>query len=240
MGVLHTNWSENRLIKGYRACFVLQESLKPEHLFSLNLAKCNYEWDTELSKDTIVLQPGDFYTSTRGDIISTTLGSCIAACVRDRDLGIGGMNHFMLPTVGDGDNANWELTSVNAGARYGTYAMECLINMILKKGGKRNKLEFKFFGGGNVLGSATNIGETNIRFIREFMEAEGYSVESECLGRPYPIKLHYFSNSGVAKIKKLTNENIQVVAVENRYAGELERKLKTHDIELFKTETGDK
>ena len=202
--------------------------------FEINMARPEYHWDAELNSETIILQPGDFYVTDRHEVLSTILGSCIAACVRDRELGVGGMNHFMLPALDVHDDSDWEFTSVNTSARYGAFAMERLINTILKKGGKRNNLEFKFFGGGNMLNSSTNIGENNIRFIKEYMEAEGYGIAAECLGRPYPIKLHYFSSTGVAKVRKLASAAVTVTTNENRYANELERKLGNYDVELFK------
>lgn len=203
-------------------------------VFEFNMARPDYHWDADLNAETIILQPGDFYVTDKDEIISTTLGSCIAACVRDRELGVGGMNHFMLPALDVNDDSDWEFTAVNTAARYGAYAMERLINMILKMGGKRNNLEFKFFGGGNMLNSSTSIGENNIRFVKEYMEAEGYGIAAQCLGRPYPLKLHYFSTTGVAKIRKLASAAVSVASNENRYANELERKLGNYDVELFK------
>lgn len=202
--------------------------------FDLNMACPEYRWDADINAETIILQPGDFYVTEKDEIISTTLGSCVAACVRDRELGMGGMNHFMLPALYLSNNSDWEFTTVNTAARYGAYAMERLINTILQKGGKRNNLEFKFFGGGNMLNSSTNVGENNVRFVKEYMETEGYGLAAQCLGRPYPIKLHYFSATGVAKVKKLASAAGSVVSNENRYATELERKLGNQDVELFK------
>lgn len=203
-------------------------------IFELNMARPDHHWDAELNSETIILQPGDFFVTDKDEVISTTLGSCIAACVRDRELGVGGMNHFMLPALDVNDDSDWEFTAVNTAARYGAFAMERLINTILKKGGKRNNLEFKFFGGGNMLNSSTSIGENNIRFVKEYMEAEGYGIAAQCLGRPYPIKLHYFASTGVAKVRKLASAAVSVVSSENRYANELERKLGNYDVELFK------
>lgn len=203
-------------------------------IFELNMARPDYHWDAELNAETIILQPGDFYVTEKDEVISTTLGSCIAACVRDRELGVGGMNHFMLPALDVNDDSDWEFTAVNTAARYGAFAMERLINTILKKGGKRNNLEFKFFGGGNMLNSSTSVGDNNIRFVKEYMEAEGYGISAQCLGRPYPLKLHYFASTGVAKVRKLASATVSVASSENRYANELERKLGNYDVELFK------
>jgi chemotaxis protein CheD len=205
-----------------------------EHaVFPLNIAQPDTHWDAELNAETVTLQPGDLYITAKDEILCATLGSCIAACIRDRELGIGGMNHFMLPSFSNGNDISWESTAVSTAARYGAYAMECLINMILKKGGKRNNLEFKFFGGGNVLNSANKTGETNIRFIKGYMATEGYGIAAESLGRSYPIKLHYFPQTGVARIRKLNHASVSIVASESRYTQELEKKLGGADIEIF-------
>lgn len=202
-----------------------------EHInFSLNIAQPDTHWDAELNAETVTLQPGDVYITTKDEVLCATLGSCIAACIRDRELGIGGMNHFMLPASDKNSDIGWEST---AAARYGAYAMEYLINMILKKGGKRNNLEFKFFGGGNVLNSGNKTGETNIRFIKSYMAAEGYGISAESLGRPYPVKLHYFPQTGIARVRKLSHASVAIVAGESRYAQELEKKLGAADIEIF-------
>lgn len=184
--------------------------------------------------DIVTIKMGDFYVTNRDEIISTVLGSCVAACVRDRENGIGGMNHFMLPTFSIKENNTWEYTSVNSAARYGLYAMEYLINSILEKGGKRNNLEFKLFGGGDILGSFTNIGVNNVRFIREYMATEGYSIAAESLGAVHPIKLNYFPRSGVAKVKRLDERAVEIAAQEKHFLHDLEGKSVEGDVELFK------
>jgi len=109
---------------------------------------------------TIKILPGEFYVTKDNERIETILGSCISACVRDPIAGVGGMNHFMLP-VDKNANSGQELSSAN---RYGNYAMENLVNALLTQGAKRDRLEFKIFGGGRIMSSMTNVGWYNIGF----------------------------------------------------------------------------
>src|SRR5919107_5888469 len=106
----------------------------------------NVYYDRTFDCDAAKILPGEYYYTCKDMLIVTVLGSCVAACIRDRVSGIGGMNHFMLPDGGDSDNP-----LISASARYGTFAMEVLINELLKNGARRENLEAKVFGGGNVL-----------------------------------------------------------------------------------------
>ena len=108
----------------------------------------NRYFDPHFKVDTAKILPGEYYATNKDMALVTVLGSCVSACLRDRESGIGGMNHFMLPDEGKlvGSHGN-----ISAGGRYGVHAMELLINQILKLGGRRDRLEAKVFGGGNVL-----------------------------------------------------------------------------------------
>src|SRR3569832_486676 len=119
----------------------------------------NLYYDRTFDSDAAKILPGEYFFSLLVLLFVTVLGSCVAACIRDRVSGIGGMNHFMLPYGGDADSP------VSASMRYGTYAMEILINQVLKAGAKRENLEAKVFGGGAVLRgfTASNVGERNAR-----------------------------------------------------------------------------
>jgi chemotaxis protein CheD len=176
---------------------------------------------------------GGFYVTSQNETLTTILGSCIAACIRDRESGIGGMNHFMLPTYSMKESSHWEHSSANASTRYGLYAMESLINSILDKGGKRNNLEFKLFGGSNILGSFASIGPLNVRFIREYMKTEGYGAAAESLGGVSPIVVNYYPRTGTAKIKRLDEKADEVISDEKLYLHKLEEQDISGDIELF-------
>src|SRR3989338_8421384 len=119
-------------------------------------------WNDSYEAYAARLMPGEYYVTLRDEGVYTTLGSCISACIRDRIAGIGGMNHFMLPASADADG--WKSTSLSAATRYGNFAMEHLINVILKNGGQRQNLEVKLFGGGRILQNMTDVGMRNINF----------------------------------------------------------------------------
>jgi chemotaxis protein CheD len=145
-------------------------------------------FDARLDAVVARLHPGDYYVATEGELIGTVLGSCVSACVRDSRLRIGGMNHFMLPVDrSDGSNA-WGSTA-SASTRFGNVAMERLINEILKLGGRRADLEVKLVGGGKVLDALSDVGARNIRFVKEYVKAEGFRVVGEDLGDLYPRKV---------------------------------------------------
>jgi chemotaxis protein CheD len=164
-------------------------------------------------------------------LIVTVLGSCVSACIRDRVSGIGGMNHFMLPDGGDGSNP-----LISASARYGTYAMEVLINELLKSGARRENLEAKVFGGGNVLRGLTalNVGERNAAFVRAYLKAEGIRVLAEDLNDVFPRKVYFFPRTGRVLVKKLRElNNNTLVNREQDYASRLAGKDIGGEVDLF-------
>jgi chemotaxis protein CheD len=163
----------------------------------------NRYWDANNNIYAAKLLPGEFYVTTCGELITTVLGSCISACIRDVETGIGGMNHFMLPTDVNADAGSWKHTPVDAQTRYGNVAMERLINIILANGGNRQNLEIKLFGGGKVLNIDTDIGGRNIAYVRHYIDTEGLRITSEDVGGIYPRKLQYYPQSGRARVKKI-------------------------------------
>ena len=179
----------------------------------------NVYYDTTFKCDAAKLLPGEYYYTDKEMVIVTVLGSCVSACIRDRIKGIGGMNHFMLPDPGgDADSP------VSPSMRYGTYAMEILINDLLKAGAKRQNLEAKVFGGGNVLKgfSQMNVGERNAQFVRHFLHTQHMRIVAEDLNDIYPRKVYFFPQTGkvlVRKIKELRNDTL--VKREVEYASRL-------------------
>jgi len=159
----------------------------------------NRYWDKYLDMPTAKILPGEYYVTYQDEAIVTVLGSCVSACVRDRIYNIGGMNHFMLPK-----QSSYAGSSVLADSnRYGNFAMENMINEILKNGGRRQNLEIKIFGGGKILASMTDIGHRNIEFIHEYIREECLDLISEDTGDIYPRKVMYFPYTGKAKVKRL-------------------------------------
>ena len=174
--------------------------------------------------------PGEYFVSQDSMIVYTVLGSCVSACIRDPLLGIGGMNHFMLPAPkGDGRSDTW-----GESARYGSYAMELLINEILKRGGHRSRLEVKLFGGGKIYDSAQDIGAINAAWALEYLEREGLQPITTDLGDIYPRKVYYFTESGRVLLKKLERiKNRTIFEREEQYQASLRQRQADGNFTLF-------
>ncbi|TPW13584.1 MAG: chemotaxis protein CheD [Halothiobacillaceae bacterium] len=192
----------------------------------------NRYWDNELALNVAKILPGEYYVTIQNEGISTVLGSCISACVRDRLFGVGGMNHFMLPLRGESGGGGAE--PFGAAERYGNYAMEHLINDILKNGGRRENLEIKVFGGGKILAQMTDVGSRNIQFVKEYLHTEGLKVVAEDVGDSYPRKVLYFPATGKVMLKKLRSlHNNTIAARETTYMQDLHKEPVTGEIDLF-------
>ena len=187
------------------------------------------------SKGVVIakLLPGDFYVTRSDEVLDTVLGSCVAACIRSPRLGIGGMNHFMLPRPSGAGIDTWDDVRGRA-TRYGTASMEQLINKILSNGATRSELEVKVFGGARVLAAMTDIGNHNVSFVRDFLRAEGLKVVAEDVGDVCPRHVQYFPQTGRVRVKQLgRNQQVTVATVEERYLKGLERKPVGGEIDLF-------
>jgi len=189
-------------------------------------------FDSRVNSIVATLLPGDYFVATEGELISTVLGSCVSACIRDRRLCFGGMNHFMLPIDESEGNSAWG-SSASSSTRFGNVAMERLINEMLKLGANRTDLEVKLVGGGKVLDAMTDIGARNIKFVREYVKAEGFSVLGEDLGDVYPRRVMYHPQTGSARVKRLTRSDRHLGADERRYIRDLDRTAISGEIELF-------
>jgi chemotaxis protein CheD len=191
----------------------------------------NVYYDRTFDRDAAKILPGEYYYTGKDMLIVTVLGSCVSACLRDRVSGVGGMNHFMLPDGGgDADSP------VSASMRYGTYAMEILINDVLKAGARRENLEAKVFGGGNVLRGfiAINVGERNAQFVRDYLKAENIRITAEDLNDVHPRKVYFFPRTGKVLVKKLKQmNNNTLVNREQDYANRLQSSKVSGDVELF-------
>lgn len=193
----------------------------------------NRYWDRQHDMAAAKILPGEYYVTNRNEIITTVLGSCVSACVRDRVFGIGGMNHFMLP---ESDGGQWGGASdvTSTATRYGNYAMEHMINDILKHGGQRRNLEVKILGGGQIIRAMTDIGRRNIEFVLTYLNTEGLTLIGQDLGGPHPRKILYFPASGKVRVKKLKNmHNDTIVKREQEYKHDLEVKPLEGGVELF-------
>lgn len=191
----------------------------------------NFYFDKNFNSQAVKLLPGEYYVTDKDMLLVTVLGSCVAACIRDCQSGIGGMNHFMLPE-GGGDAGS----PLNASARYGTYAMEILINQLLKLGARRSNLEAKVFGGGNVLDGLTvaNVGQRNADFVLKFLQIEKIRVVAQDLVDVFPRKVYFFPKENKVMVKKLRNvRNTTVSQREKDYRLRLHKVDSGGEVELF-------
>lgn len=167
-------------------------------------------WDAHFRNDAVKVLPGEFFVHDEDMLITTTLGSCIAACLWDREKRIGGMNHFMLPE-GSGDSG-----------RYGSFAMELLINEMMKRGASRTTMEAKVFGGGAVISgmNTINVGERNTKFVIEYLNTERIPIVSRDVMEIYPRKVCFLPASGKAMVKRLAPTNTDALLAQDRAAAQ--------------------
>jgi len=176
---------------------------------------------------SVKVLPGEYFVHHDEVAITTTLGSCVAACLHDARAGVGGMNHFMLPDAG-GDASG-------ADGRYGAYAMELLINEMLKRGARRDSLQAKIFGGGQVMKSLanTNVGERNVEFVQNFLSQEGIPVLGRDVLDIYPRKICLFPRSGKVLCKRLASTH-ETQQLEATYRAQLRKQPpRGGEVELF-------
>jgi chemotaxis protein CheD len=167
-------------------------------------------FDAFFKNDAVKILPCEYFVYHEDILIMTTLGSCIAACLWDREARIGGMNHFMLP---EGDAGS---------GRYGSYAMELLINEMLKQGATRATMEAKVFGGGQVIDgmNSMNIGERNTAFVVDYLKTERIPIMSKDVLGIHPRKVCFLPASGKAMVKRLAAANTAALAAQDRAAAQ--------------------
>ena len=187
-------------------------------------------FDSLENSNAVTVLPGRHYvTDDPSEHLVTVLGSCVAACIRDVATKIGGLNHFLLPGgTGneDGDGA----------MRYGDHAMEVLINEILRRGGVRERLEVKIFGGSNLFDGrlSSNVGGRNVEFVEAFLKTEGLTVAARHVGGDRPRRIHYWPSTGKVRMRLLQqNADQELKQQERRYRETLNKQPTAGAIELF-------
>ena len=172
-------------------------------------------YETQFRNEAVKVLPGEYFVHDEDLLVMTTLGSCIAACLWDRQAGIGGLNHFLLPDGGDSDSAG-------SSGRYGAFAMELLINEMMKMGARRSRMEAKVFGGGQVISGmqSMNVGERNTRFVLDYLKAEHIPVVSKDVLDIYPRKVCFLPASGKAMVKRLASANTDALQAQERAAAQ--------------------
>jgi chemotaxis protein CheD len=171
-------------------------------------------YDAHFKNDAVKILPGEYFVHDEDMLIMTTLGSCIAACLWDRHARVGGMNHFMLPDGAGG-------SAMDSG-RYGSYAMELLINELMKRGATRSTLEAKVFGGGQVIAgmNTMNVGERNTGFVLDYLKTERIPVVSKDVLDIHPRKVCFLPHSGKAMVKRLSPANPEALVAQERAAAQ--------------------
>ena len=191
----------------------------------------NLYYDKNFEIEAVKILPGEYYITARDMALVTVLGSCVAACIYDKKLGMGGMNHFMLP-----DEATNTSDVLTKSMCYGVHAMEIMINELLKQGAKRSNLEAKVFGGGSVLRgfNVNKVGSTNAAFVIEYLRKENITIAAQDLLDIYPRKIYYFPRSCKVLVKQLREfHNDTILVREKVYSSRIEMANIQGDVELF-------
>lgn len=184
--------------------------------------------DSKLGAKVVnIVVGGCIVTGEDNMAISTTLGSCIAACLFDPVARIGGMNHFLLPDSTD--------DRLSTSSRYGSAAMEQLINRILSATGRRDRLRAKIFGGANVTNGTLDIGLRNIEFVMEYLADEGIPTLSWDVGGTQARAIRFFPASGKSLRRLLGDARVakDILASEASFLDNLRHTKIEGDIELF-------
>ncbi|GAA5234045.1 chemoreceptor glutamine deamidase CheD [Verticiella sediminum] len=163
-------------------------------------------YDSRFGCDVVKLLPNEYYVTGEDIVLATVLGSCVAACIADPVASVGGMNHFMLPGTDDGGNAGQSL-------RYGAFAMELLVNELLKMGARRERLEAKVFGGGAVIERMRqmNIGERNAAFVLDYLATEQIPVVAQDLCGDHARRVNYLPRTGKVLLKRMNSQRSDLV-----------------------------
>lgn len=184
-------------------------------------------WEPRWERYAVKVKPGEFYVSDSDIVITTVLGSCISACIFDTQTQMGGLNHFMLPEGTQGED-------LYRSSRYGLFAMEQLVNELMKHGCQRENMQIKLTGGGDMMGGMTSIGQQNIDFILQYIKDEGLSVLAKDLGGDQARRVAYFPTEGRMLVNKLDHRDDQRLIEEERsYNVDVDQHLDDSDVELF-------
>lgn len=182
-------------------------------------------YDAHFGNEAVKVLPGEFFVHDEDILIMTTLGSCIAACLWDRDRRVGGINHFLLPEASGG---------VDSG-RYGAFAMDLLIGELVKRGATRSSMEAKVFGGGAVVSgmNTIHIGERNTAFVLDYLRTERIAVVSKDVEGIHPRKVCFLPASGRAMVKRLASANTEAMAAQERAASRAVPATAAGSVDLF-------
>jgi chemotaxis protein CheD len=167
----------------------------------------------------VIIDPGEYYVSRNPEVISTLLGSCVAACIFDPLNRVFGMNHFLLAYH---QRSQSQPIIQSDEGRYGIFAMELLINDLMKMGANRSLLQAKCFGGGNVLqlredkDNRKTVGDVNVEFIKAFLDNEKIPIVSACLGGSFGRNVHFVGADFSVFVRKIGDQQALLLANEER------------------------
>lgn len=187
--------------------------------------RAHYYHDRHFDREAVMLLPGHYVVTRRKLMLVTVLGSCISACLRDPVTGVCGMNHFMLP--------QGELTPTGAPARYGSNAMELLINAMLKMGASRHRLQAKLFGGGRIHHSHSEetVGDRNAYFAQQYLTTENIPILAVDTNGEHARKIYFMTESGTVKVRQILQQT--ALEQEERYSETLVPQPASSNVELF-------
>jgi len=203
------------------------------------VASCNFEapisyYDKRFATDAVKLLPGQYFVTTQNKMLVTVLGSCVAACLFDPASGIGGMNHFMLPSVNKTAEEFDKMQGV--AAKYGVHAMELLINDLVKAGASKKRIKAKIFGGGKVVPSfvQNDVGRFNAEFVTQFLNTERIPILASDLCDTYARKIYFFPSDGNVLMKRIHElNNATIIERETQHRWELSTRAPSGSVDLF-------
>lgn len=173
----------------------------------------NISYNTRFQLELVTIFPGEFHATGQDRVIYTLLGSCISVVLYDPVKKVGGMNHFMLP-----DTIDKERFYLSKSGKYGMYAMELLINELIKLGGIKKNFKAKVFGGGSVLGSkvgnVSKVPENNIRFALAYLEEEKIPLIASNIGGNEARKVYFFIKESRILLKRIAKSEVAPIASE--------------------------
>ena len=181
-------------------------------------------WEPRVHAWVVQVLPGELYVTREPEVIATVLGSCVSACIKDAIAGVAGMNHYMLPGDFRADNGS--------SARYGVYAMEALVNEMLRLGARRQNMAVKLVGGGRMWADGTDIGAGNIAFAKSFLAEEGLALVGSDVGGTRPRRVHFRTAEGAVRVKALGEMTRDLDQREASYRAQLKAP-QTGNVELF-------
>jgi len=203
------------------------------------VASCNFEapisyYDKRFATDAVKLLPGQYFVTTQNKMLVTVLGSCVAACLFDPASGIGGMSHFMLPSVNKTAEEFDKMQGV--AAKYGVHAMELLINDLVKAGASKKRIKAKIFGGGKVVPSfvQNDVGRFNAEFVTQFLNTERIPILASDLCDTYARKIYFFPSDGNVLMKRIHElNNATIIERETQHRWELSTRAPSGSVDLF-------